>query len=324
MVEPLTGTPAADIETAEAIVVEQFRAVVSASPRLVAAAGEAAASRRLLQVVTSEHSGLTYPLELLLGEGRCEWVVRDSRGGHRDGTRGFPLHWNGARFAHEPGATAAAPVEPIPGSGSLEVRITTLHGDGATLRLGRAVETVTSALGDGEPAGWGAAEPVTEPWSAATLTKLCRDRLPAPAEVIVTGPGVVGRLRTRKVEAGVQEEVELSGPPAGTVPRDAVETLAAEAAGFARMMVIAAHPGRPDGLRVSGPTPPALPYGVLIGHELVARNGVAHAERTPVAKVTILGGAGHEAAWCRLDGGRRPPYEQMAAILHHYGMPDQG
>ncbi|AGM08738.1 DUF6177 family protein [Amycolatopsis keratiniphila] len=324
MVEPLTGTPAADIETAEAIVVEQFRSVVAASPRLVAAAGTAAASDRLLQVVTSEHSALTYPLELLLGEGRCEWVVRDSSGGHRDGTRGFPLSWNGSRFAPEPNATAAAPSEPVPGSGSLEVRITSLHSDGATLRFGRAIETVTSALGDGEPAGWGGTEPVTEPWSAAALTKLCRDRLPSPTEVIVTGPGVVGRLRVRKAEAGVLEEVELSGPPAGTVPREAVETLAAEAAGFARMMVVAAHPGRPGGLRVNGPTPPALPYGVLIGHELVARNGVAHAKRTPVAKVAIFGGAGHEAAWCRLDGGQRPPYEQMAAILHHYGMPAQG
>ncbi|MFC3452997.1 DUF6177 family protein [Amycolatopsis speibonae] len=324
MVEPLTDTPAADIETAEAIVVEQFRSVVSASPRLLGAARAAAASGRLLQVVTSEHSCLTYPLELLLGEGRCEWVIRDSRGGHRDGTRGFPLHWNGSRFAHEPDATAAAPVGPVPGSGALEVRITTLHGDGAALRLGKAVETVTSALGGGEPAGWGAAEPVTEPWSAATLTKLCRDRLPARAEVIVTGPGVVGRLRARKVGAGVLEEVELSGPPAGTVPREAVEALAAEAAGFARMMVVAAHPGRPDGLRVSGPTPPALPYGVLIGHEMVARNGVPHAERTPAARVAILDDVGHQAAWCRLDGGQRLPYEQLAAILHHYGMPDQG
>lgn len=324
MVEPLTGIPAADIETAEAIVVEQFRSVVSASPRLVDAARAAAASRRLLQVVTFEHSGLTYPLELLLGEGRCEWVVRDSRGGHRDGTRGFSLHWNGSRFAREPGAPAMAPAEPAPGSGSLEVRITTLHGDGAALRLSRASETVMSALGAGEPTGWGVVEPVTEPWSAPALTKLCRDRMPAPTELIVTGSGVVGRLRAQEVGTGVLEEVEFSGPPAGTVPREAIETLAAEAAGFARLMVIAAHPGRSDGLRVSGPTLPALPYGVLIGHELVAKNGVTHANRTPAAKVAILGGAGHEAAWCRLDGGQRPPYEQLAAILHHYGMPVQG
>jgi hypothetical protein len=85
-----------------------------------------------------------------------------------------------------------------------------------------------------------------------------------------------------------------------------------------------AHPGRLHGLRSSAPTLPALPYGILIGHEMVAMGGVDHAHRTPATRVRLVHAGTRTAAWCRLDGGDKAPFVQLTDILHHYGLPDQG
>jgi hypothetical protein len=323
MVEPVTGHRAAG-STPEAFVVEQFRNVVPASPWLVDAARTAIDNVRVLQLVTAEHSRITYPLELLLGDVQGEWVVREDQERYRDGIRGFPMTWNGTRFAPDRDATTSTPVHPAPGAGDLEVQITTPHPAADSLRLGKSIEAAMLALTGSGPTGWGVAEPATQPWSARDVTAFCRERAPEPTGLVVVGLGVVGQLHVSTVDTGVIEEIKLSGPAAGTVRQETIEALAAEAAGAAQLMLVAAHPGRLAGLRSSAPALPALPYGILIGPEMVARNGVAHAQRTPAARVKILGSGSRNAAWCRLDGSRRAPFEQLAEILHHYGRPDQG
>ncbi|WP_409490069.1 DUF6177 family protein [Amycolatopsis sp. cmx-11-12] len=298
----------------EALVFEQFRTVVPASPRLIDAAWAAVGTGRTLQVVTAGHSRITYPLEKLLAEVQGEWVVRDDQGRHREGTSGIPLDWNGGRFERAPGASPTIAVDTARRSGDLEVRITALHPTGEPLRLGEIIEAAVAVLTGGAPTGWGVAEPATEPWSAADLTAFCRDRSPEASGLVVVGPGLTGRLRVSTVDTGLLEEIELSGPAAGAVRQEAIEALAAALAGIARLMLVAAHPGRQDGLRSSTPTLPAVPYGVLIGHETVGGKG-----SLPDAEVKLLGAEGHKAAWFRLDSGRRSPFEELDGVLRHFG-----
>lgn len=317
----MTGHPAADRATPEALVAEQFRDVVPASTWLVDAARTAVESGRVLQLLTGTRSGLTYPLESLLQDAHADWVVRDESGRHRDGFRGVPLVWDGVRFVPEAGATIPPPVEHTPGTGDLEVRITTSYAAGEPLRLGRSTEIALRALTGTGPIGWGVAEPVTEPWSIPDVTSYCLRRAPGPAALIVVGAGVVGRLQVSPMDGDLVEEIRLSGPSAGTVDAGRIEELAGECASSAKRLFVAAHPGRLNGVRTSTPAPPALPYGVLFGHELVAAHGAAHARRTPAARVRLLGSGAHKALWCRFDGGSSAPFEQLTDILHHYGEP---
>ncbi|WP_020661514.1 DUF6177 family protein [Amycolatopsis benzoatilytica] len=313
MDEPVT--PAADRVTAEAVVVEQHRAVVPATTWLVDAARAAVRDGKVLQVRTPARSRLTVPLELLLRDALADWVVRDDTGAHHDGFRGFPLAWNGIRFVRDTEAPPRTSPAPVPGSGDLEVRIITV---GEAPRLGASTEAAMQALGGGPPGGWGVAEPVTQPWSAGDLAAHCRQRAARPVNVLVTGPGTVGRVRVSQVDGELVEEVELSGPRAGTVARDDIEALVERVAAEAQMMTVGAHPGRRRGLRAPG-APPVLPYGVLFGPEFVAACGVAHAHRAPAARVRLVGTGRRTAAWCRFDGGRTPAYEQFADLLQHFG-----
>ncbi|MFC4079373.1 DUF6177 family protein [Amycolatopsis samaneae] len=310
--------PAADHATAEAVLVEQLRDVVPASTWLVDAARTAVDSGRDLQLLTAAHSRITYPLELLLRDAHADWVVPDGTGRHRDGLRGFPLVWNGNRFVPDADPGPAPTLDATPGSGDLEVQITVHHPAGEPPRLGTGTEDAMRALTGSGPTGWGVAEPATQPWSAGEITAHCRDRA-RPVKLVVVGHGVVGQLAVSPVDTGVIEEVRLSGPEAGTVPRERVEDLATACAGTARLLVVAAHPGRLAGLRAATPVPPALPYGVLIGHEMVAARGVGHARRTPAARVDLLGVGARTAVWCRFDGSETPPFAQFAEILDHFG-----
>lgn len=323
MVEPVTGHPAADRATAEAFVVEQFRTVVPASTWLVDAARAAGRGGRVLQLLTDERGELTYPLELLLRDSRAQWVVREDSGRHRDGIHGIPLSWDGTRFTPDLDTAPSFPAEPTPGAGDLEVQIATSHPTTGPLLFGESAEAAMRALTGAEPLGWGVAEPATEPWSIRDITEHCRRRAPQPTKLVIVGPGVAGQLSVSFVDTEVVEELRLSGVAAGTVPQDSIEALAAVSAATARLMVVAAHTGRLNGRRSSAPAPPGLPYGVLIGHEMVAAYGVPHARRAPATRVKIVSAGRRDAVWCRFDGGRRAPFEQLADVLHHYGAPAQ-
>ncbi len=324
MVEPVTWHPAADRATSEALIVEQDRVVVPLSTWVADAAVEASTTGRVLQVLTPAHSRITYPLELLLQDAAAQWVLREGvlREGaerFRDGISGFPLRWSGQSFVTDPTSLPSADADMDPGSGDLEVQISTLHPAVESLRLGASTEIAMQVLTGAAPAGWGVAEPATQPWSPFELTEHCRERAPDRTQLVVVGSGVIGQLHVQWVDAGVLERTRLSGPPVSVVNTDIVDTLAAEVADTARSMIVAAQPGRRGGLRASRPAPPALPYGFLIGHEVVAERGVAHAQAT-AAQVTLLGRGARKSCWCRLDGGQRAPFELLTAVLQHFGL----
>ncbi|WP_370936736.1 DUF6177 family protein [Amycolatopsis sp. cg13] len=314
MVQPLTEHPAADRTTPEALVVEQFRHVVPDSPWLRTAAAAASRDRRALQLVTSEHSRLTYPLELLLREAGADWIVREESGAHRDGFRGIPLHWNGIRFVPSPGEPRPIVPGPPPGSGDAELRITTARTGAETPRIGESAACAIRALTGRDPLGWGIAEPAAQPWGdlAAAARRV-------PARFVVVGSGCLGRLRLSTTDSGVVEEVLLSGPAAGSVSRHAVEALADRLAESAQTMLVSVQPGRSHGLRSAKPSPPSIPYGLLAGPELIAPRGVPHARQVPGVRAEILGAAGRHAAWYRFDGGPEAPIAQLTAVLQHFG-----
>jgi hypothetical protein len=323
-VNELVGSPAADRLTAEAIVVEQVRSVVGLSTWLADAAVSAAGSGRLLQVVTPADSRITHPLELLFAEGGGQWVVRDGAG-FRDGFLGVPVGWDGARFAPVDGPVPEPESGRDPASGSLEVQITTLHPATADLRLGAAASAAARALTGAEPLGWGTAEPATQPWSEREISGFCRDRAPQPTALVVVagGPGrrAVGRMKVTRVTAGVLEEVRLAGPAASAVAQDAIDELVEDVAGRPGSMIVAVHPTRADGTRPPEVSPPAVPYGVLIGPGVVTERGVDHARLAPATAVRVLGRrSGTPACWCRLDGGATSAFEQLAAVLRHFDL----
>lgn len=321
MVEPLIRHPAAERVTPEVLVVEQDRSVVPMSTWIVDAAGSAAKSDRVLQLLTPTHSRITYPLELLLRQANADWVVREGPESFRDGLAGFVLRWNGARFAPDLEVQPAAPVNPEPGSGDLELQLSIVHAAREGLELGDAAAAAIRAVTGADPTGWGVAEPASHPWSRRELTAHCRERVPKPTNLVVVGQGAVGRLSVQRMDTGVVERLRLSGPPAGTVGQDAIESLVTEVADRARSLIVAAHPGRLRGLRASAPTLPGLPYGILIGHSVIAERGLDHARRAP-AETRVVGAAPDQSVWCRLDRGPARPYEALHNVLNHFGLPD--
>jgi Family of unknown function (DUF6177) len=318
--EPVTGLehPAADRVTAEAVVVEQRRAVLGLSGWLTDAAVTAVGSGRLLQVVTAPDTRITYPLELMFAEGGAQWVVR-AGSGFRDGFLGLPLGWNGLRFIPLDGTPPEPDLTRDPAVGSLEVQISTLHPATAELSLGASTAAAMRALTGADPLGWGTTEPATQPWSPRQVTEVCRDRAPDPTALVVVGAGAVGRLRAERVTSGVLEEVRLAGPRAAEVGQDAVDALVEDLAGSARSMIVAVHPVRSGGTRPAEVSLPATPYGILIGPTVLADHGVDHARRAPAPTVRVLGRrSGDPACWCRFTGGTGPAFEQLGAVLRHF------
>jgi len=313
MGEPLTGHPAIDGVTAKVLVVEQDRPVVSRSTWLTDAAVTAARTSRSLQLVTPERSRLTYPLELLLGETGAQWVVR-AGGRFRDGLTALPLHWDKGSYVPQPGADPLPPLAPDHvWAGSVEIQITSLHPATGTLSLGATAEAAMRALVGREPAGWGIAEPVTQPWSRREVTAHCRGRAPAPSSLVIVAGDTVGVLAVRRVKTGVLEEVRLSGPLLHSVGESALENLADEVSRTARSMIVAVHHGRSDGLRSGMPSLPPLPYAILAA-------GTGTGPEPPVSGRGLRGGA----RWYRLDDGPLAPYELLTGVLQHYGLPVGG
>ncbi|GAA4943711.1 DUF6177 family protein [Actinoplanes utahensis] len=313
MVQPLTGHPAADRITPAAVITEQTRQVVPRSAWLADAAVTAARSGRTFQLVTPAASRITYPLELMLTETGGRWVIRAGDTA-RDGLTSQPLHWDDDRYTELSGVVPAAPLAPDSvWGGSADIQITTLHPADAALELGATTEAAVRALTGREPAGWGVAEPVTQPWSRRELTNHCRHRAPAPSSLVVIGDDVLGVVNVKRVRTGVLEEVRLSGPPFLSAGESAYESLADEVAGTARSMIVAIHHGRIGGLRTGAPTLPPLPYAVLIGHQAPPGTGIT----PPITGRGLRGGT----LWYRLDDGPGQPYEALTAVLQAYGLP---
>ncbi len=220
-------------------------------------------------MLTPAHTTLTLPLEQMLLDVRGAWVRRDGEG-FVDGLTGAPMRWTGERF--EP---SGPPPEPTAGGhGGVEVQVVTTHR--GTDGFGRAAEVVVTQLTGSGPRGWGVAEPVTQPWSEREIVRHCVERAPDPTSLVVVGSGAVGTLRADPHVDGVRERVHVGGPAADRVGAAAVEELADLLAPTVRTMIVSIRPGLVDGVRSPGPHPPAIPWGLLLGEEVVAEQGIEH------------------------------------------------
>ncbi|GIJ69335.1 DUF6177 family protein [Virgisporangium ochraceum] len=313
------GGPLTDAVTGKAIVLHQNRAVVGLAPWLAEAAVDAVRDNLTLQIVTPADALVTYPLEIMLTQARGQWVVR-AGDSFRDGLTGLPMRWDGDRFTpvRSTGHSGQSPVAAA-WTGGLELQIVTLHPSTEALELGASTEAAVRAFTGSGPAGWGVAEPVTEPWSRRDVTTFCRTRAPSPTSLAVVGgepwKAVLGVLTVERVDNGVREQLRLAGPPLSSVREETIEALAEQVAGTARSVIVSVHPGRSGGLRSSTPSMPALPWGILVGHQ---ENPV---ESEPaVVMGRAFGRGARRAWWYRLDGGPGAPYETLTAVLRRYGL----
>lgn len=314
MAHPLSGAGLTrpdvrgDRETGVAVVAEVPRCTAGLSGRLAALAVRASRTGRTLQVLTPAHTMITVPLEQMLLGVRGSWVRRDGDG-FRCGLSGASIRWTGMRF--EPSGPSPPPTEIR--VGGLEVQVVTTHrgADG----FGHAAVHAVSRLTGREPVGWGVAEPATQPWSRQAVVRHCVERAPDPTSLVVVGAGAVGTLRADPHIDGVRERVHIGGPVADRVGASRMEELADLVAPSARTMIVSIRPGLVDGVRSPGRLPAAIPWGLLLGAEVVAENGIEHARTAPATSVRLTDGA----CWCRLTQGEIPAVAQLAAVLAHFG-----
>lgn len=330
MVGPLTDHPAADRSTGTALCVEQGRSVVGLSSWLADACAIATQQERQLLLITPATTRITFPVEMLLAGSPHRWVTRAAVDRFYDGMSGQPLRWDGETFVTAGEAAAQHPSAPQQGlnEGRLRLDISVLHRATDSLEVGGAVEDCASALLGTVPAGWGVAEPATQPWSPRELTRFCRERAPKPSTLVVvagTPPRrAVGTLTISRVTTGVLERLRLTLGSASGVDSAALDALAAALASRgARSLIAAWQLGRPDGTRGAEPVPPPLPLGLLVGAEQVAVLGADHARSVPARLVSLLGPERRPACWVRTDSADADRFTQFRSVLQHFGQASQ-
>lgn len=324
----LSAHPVLDLVTARSALAIVDRPVVGASRWLVNAAAACARASTDLHVVTPPTCRLTVPMATVLLDQPGRWVVRCPDQRWYDGLTGRVLAWSGETFEESGGEPApeflAAPAVP---AGSLVVEATVVQPATDGLRLGGLAAACFAAVAGGPPAGWGVAEPVSEPWDVAALTALCRRRAPRPTNVVLVGgtrPDVaVGVLGVSRTTGGVHERLRLTAGSSGGVHVERFDRLAATLAASAappRMLLAGLEPGRSDGTVAPVRTGVTVPYGLLVGPAGVAQVGVAAALATPAPSVELLAPAAAPSCWVRLVGGDPAgpdPATALQAALRH-------
>ena len=209
----------------------------------------------------------------------------------------------------------------LDGPGSVRLDITRVDPVTASAEIGGTASAAITALTGAAPSGWGAGEPVSEPWSPRQLTAFARDRAPLPTSVVVTaGSEAAGLFEAEPVASGVHTRLRLAlgaaGPPGPgfLASLDALaETLAAE---DAHAMLVAWQPGRADATREAGPQQPGVPVGLFAGHEIVSARGVEHARAAPAEATAIVGSGSRQACWCRF--GTERPHQVLVEVMNHF------
>jgi hypothetical protein len=312
MTHPLDGHPAVDLVTPTAAIVLQDREVVGLDPWLLDAALTCRRQSVQLQLVTPAGSRLTTPLATLLSEQSARWVVRCEPSRWYDGACGQLLEWDGESFV--PTSEEIAPEFVAgypPATGSLVLDATVAHTASTSLLLGGIVETCCNVLAREPPAGWGVAEPVTQVWDRGQLTALCRRRAPRPTALVVIGghpeARALGTLEVSRTASAVLERLRLgigsmSGPIEDAARFDALARQLAHLPTPPRTMLTGLQPGRPDGTVEARLTPSTVPYGFLVGPEVVSEVGVDRIGATPAAQVELLGSENATSCWIRVLG----------------------
>lgn len=295
----LTEHPAVDRATTRAWCIEQSRPVVGMGTLLTDALQTA--DGRQVALVTPISTRITYPLEAALTGGPHRWVVRGTP--FVDGVTGAPVRWDGDAFVDD----GPAPDLLAPGrGGALRIDITAVHPAGELTEIGHLAEAACDVLLGRPPAGWGVAEPATQPWTRREPTRICRERAPRPTTLIVAaGPRAVGLLTVRVTTAGVHERLRLAVGASAGPDHTVVDVLAtALAARGARSLTAVWQPGPADATRAPGPAARSTPLGLLVDPEHLPAVTAAD----PPLDVTPVAGSG----WVRLD--RDAPHADLARV----------
>jgi hypothetical protein len=326
--EPAEGPhPAVDVVTDRVAVILQDRPIVPFTSWVADTARLCSSTHRGLQIVTPADARLTMPLRLVLTGPDVRWVAR-ADGGYYDGLSGRTLHWRDGCFqpdrrAGVPSLAPAFAAGPAPQGWQLVAHLWIGHPATAETVLGVAAARLTTALTGKPPYGFGAAEPVTQPWNPATVTEVCRQRAPRPTRLVIAGDAAIGSLNVHRYVQGVDEDLTLvfaiEGPSSIAALRAAADDLVNHAA--VRLLVLQIRQGRSDltcPARFEG-----LPIVVaaVAGAEVVARRGVEGALAAPARHTNRLSSP-QPAVWYQLwdtDEDGTIGWQRFAAVLDHLG-----
>ncbi|MEU1001721.1 DUF6177 family protein [Streptomyces tibetensis] len=315
-----TSAPAVDVLTDTTAVVIQDRPLIAMTSWLSDALRTAAASDRVLQIVTPPTARLTLPTRNALRGLPNRWVVQDPEHGYYDGLSGAVLHWKNGTFTPVPGEQGTTRVAeafaPAPDTGDRQLILTlrTRHPADENLVLGRALDTALRHLTGAPPAGWSTAEPINLPWSTRQLTDLARTRAPRPTWLVAVGHPdrpALATVRVLRSPAGVEEDITLAVGYGDDEkpPLDAVEELATalDAEHGLVTLLTSLRAARRDLTVPPSWEAPPLPVAFTLGSAEAEPIGQSRAGYPPLGPTpTRLGPEGRQALHYPLGDGADP------------------
>lgn len=341
---PITQ-PALEYVGERAGLLVQNRPVVSLSAWLADALRSVTQSHRALYLITPSTSRITAPIRFILPIGGSRWVVREPAGDDcYDGLSGARLRWNGEQYERvvdeEKGETVRSPTfltEPSGLGRQLIVNLRVRHAATTSTVLGGACAKLAEALSGARPAGWGTAEPVSQPWRESDITAFARRRAPKPTWFVVGGGGgadgarpLLGSIEVRRVPSGLDEYISLyiGYGPDEPLPTDDLPAIVDDLAGSFTVVTLVAQvvSGRRDLTYTPHWTGFPRPLGLLAGNEAVSAVGLGQALAPPGDVIGI--GVGDAIAPCvyyplRGDADDEGWY-RFRQVMGHLGADDDG
>ncbi|TDO47878.1 hypothetical protein EV643_108192 [Kribbella sp. VKM Ac-2527] len=324
MPNPVELSPAIDLLTDKVVVIMQDRPVVGMSAWLVDALAAAEARDLGVQLVTPASTRLTFAVRTTLFSGReSRWVVTEPNGeGAYDGLGGTKLQWDGEMFS----AVAAGEQDKVDMSPTFvavdlelpwqllvtaRVRYQALE----STVVCKAAEQLFTDLTGVAPAGWGTAEPVTQPWNVGQLTSYCRRRAPKPTWLSVAGGkgdrSASGSVEIHRRPAGLEEVITMAVATPDGLPTPAdIQKVGENLADAFTLVSFFAQGGRGNGTDTNSmphwvgvPAPMAM----AVGNDALQGEGLAKAlDVTDIAEITPvkIGPAASPVVWYPIGDGK--------------------
>lgn len=323
MPNPVELSPAIDIRTDKVVVIMQDRPVVGMSAWLVDALAAAEAEGLGLQLVTPATTRLTFAVRTTLFSARdSRWVVTEPDGeGAYDGLGGSKLKWDGQMFA----AVAAGEQDKVDMSPtfvavdlelpfSLLITARVRYQALESTVVGKATEQLFTDLTGAKPAGWGTAEPVTQPWNVGQLTAYCRRRAPKPTWLAVVGGKegltAAGAVEIHRRPAGLEEVITFSvATPEGLPTPDDVQRVVERLAKSFTLVSFFAQGARGGTDTKSMPhwVGVPAPMAMAVGNDALQGEGLAKAmDVSAVAEIkpVQIGSSASPAVWYPIGDGK--------------------
>ncbi|TWD84426.1 hypothetical protein FB561_5613 [Kribbella amoyensis] len=336
MPNPVELSPAIDLWTDKVVVIMQDRPVVGMSAWLVDALAAAEAAGLGVQLVTPATTRLTFAVRTTLFSSReSRWVVTEPNGeGAYDGLGGSKLQWNGEMFAGvAAGEQDKVDMSPTFVAVDLELPwqlLVTARFRYQALEstvVGKAAERLFTELTGVAPAGWGTAEPVTQPWNVGQLTSYCRRRAPKPTWLSVVG-GKDGLSATGSVEihrrpAGLEEVITMAvATPDGLPTPDDVRKVGERLANSFTLVSFFAQGARGNGEdtnEIPHWTGVPAPMAMAVGSDALESGGLAKAMDLGDAVEIVpekIGPAAAPVVWYPIgDGKNQLDWNKYSALL---------